>query len=200
MRVTFVTSNRHKVREIERILRPFDIELRWRRRRLPEPQANTLAEVVRSKLDAVPRSWDPVLVEDSGIFLDGLKGFPGVYSRYIYETIGLEGILRLLKGRPRGAVFRTVAGVRVRGRSFLVEGAVPGSVARTRRGRGGFGYDPIFIPIGSPQTYGEMGQAEKGRTSHRARAIQGVAAKLAPKSASARGSTAQEATPDVKRS
>jgi XTP/dITP diphosphohydrolase len=186
MRVTFVTTNSHKVREIQGILRPFGISVRWRRKALPEPQAETLGEVVRSKLEAVPTSWDPALVEDSGLFLDGLAGFPGVYSRYVYDTIGLEGILRLLRGRPRGAVFRTVAGVRIRGRPMLVEGVVPGSIARVRRGRGGFGYDPIFVPEGSRQTYAEMGRAEKGETSHRARAFRALAARLAPNSKNAR--------------
>jgi XTP/dITP diphosphohydrolase len=179
MRVTFVTSNPNKYREVRRILRPFGISVDWRRLELPEPQADSLAEVVRAKLEHVPRRRGVVLVEDSGLFIEGLGGFPGVYARYVYETIGLPGVLRLLKGKGRSAVFRTVAGVR-HGRSvWLIEGRSPGSIALTPRGSNGFGYDPVFVPTGSDRTYAQMPAVEKNRTSHRARAMRGVGRKLA---------------------
>ena len=149
MRVTFVTSNAHKYREIRETLRPFGIEVDWLRQELPEPQADDLREVVRAKLKQVPKRPNPVLVEDSGVFLSGLSGFPGVYSKNVYDTIGLDGILRLLRGKRRSAVFRTVAGVRVGARSWIVEGRVNGTIAVRPRGSHGFGYDPVFVPSGS---------------------------------------------------
>lgn len=178
MRVTFVTSNPHKFWEIRAILRPFGIDVAWRRQSLPEPQAQGLRDVVRMKLEHVPPQAGPVLVEDSGVFLRGLNGFPGVYSRYVYDTIGLDGVLRLLSGRSRAATFRTVAGLRIGRTVSFSEGRSPGSVARAPRGAHGFGYDPIFIPMGSRRTYAEMATEEKNRTSHRALAMRALARTL----------------------
>jgi XTP/dITP diphosphohydrolase len=174
MRVTFVTSNENKYREVQQVLRSFEISVDWRRRALPEPQAESLKEVVRAKLGNVPRQRGPVLVEDSGLFLTGLRGFPGVYARYAFERIGLPGILRLLKGKRRTAVFRTVAGLRYGRSQWFLEGRSSGSIAPAPRGSHGFGYDPVFIPSGSDRTYAQMPREEKNRTSHRARAIRAV--------------------------
>jgi XTP/dITP diphosphohydrolase len=178
MDVRFVSSNRDKFREVAEILRPFGIQSSWTRRALPEPQADRLELVIRSKLDALPRDGRTYLVEDSGLFLEGLGGFPGVYSAYIYRTIGLAGILRLLQGRSRSAVFRTLAGVR-RGRSsWWVTGATKGTIASKLRGEGGFGYDPIFVPSGERRSFAEMSLAEKNRFSHRGKAIRRAGARL----------------------
>lgn len=180
MDVRFVSTNRNKFREVAAVLGgEFDLRVRWIRRELPEPQADDLATVVRSKLSALPRSGATYLVEDSGLFLTGLGGFPGVYSAYIYETIGLRGILRLLDGRSRRAVFRTVAGVRRGGRTWMIEGTATGTIARRPRGRGGFGYDPIFIPTGERRTFAEMSAEEKDRRSHRGEAIRRAGRRLA---------------------
>lgn len=178
MHVTFVTSNPHKYREVREILRPFGLETAWLRKDLPEPQASDLREVVRAKLQHVPKRRTVYLVEDSGIFLAGLSGFPGVYSKYVYDSIGLEGILRLLEGKRRAAVFRTVAGVRIGPRSWTVEGRITGTIASRPRGTNGFGYDHLFIPSGSAKTYAEMSRQQKAQTSHRARAVRSAARRL----------------------
>ncbi len=175
----FVSSNPGKFREVREILGAYGVEVTWERRELPEPQADTLAEVVFSKLAALPRGSGPYLVEDSGLFLDALGGFPGVYSAYAYRTVGLEGILRLLRGRPRGAVFRTVAGVGAGPEQWTVTGATRGTIATRPRGSNGFGYDPIFVPKGLEHTFGELPASEKNRLSHRARAVRRVGRRLA---------------------
>jgi XTP/dITP diphosphohydrolase len=179
MDVRFVSSNPDKFREVSGILEPFGIRVRWLRRELPEPQSDRLEPVVLSKLADLPRDDRTYVVEDSGIFIDGLGGFPGVYSAYAYRTIGLAGILRLLRGRSRRAVFRTVAGVRHRGTTRLAEGISRGSIALRPRGTGGFGYDPIFIPSGERRTFAEMGPLEKAHLSHRGAAIRRVGRWLA---------------------
>jgi XTP/dITP diphosphohydrolase len=170
--LTLVTSNAEKVREVRDILRPYGIEVRARRRTLPEPQVDSLEEVVGAKLASVRDLPGWVAVEDSGIHFTGLSGFPGVYSAYAFRTIGLEGMLRLLKGRSRMARFRTVAGLRRGRQSWMFVGEVRGRAAPGLRGRGGFGYDPLFIPDGHPTTFGEMTPTEKSAISHRARAFQ----------------------------
>ena len=179
MDVGFVSSNPGKFREVRDLLAPFGLHTRWVRRTLPEPQADRLETVVRSKLAALPDDGRTYLVEDSGLFLEGLHGFPGVYSAYVYRTIGLAGLLRLLEGRSRNAVFRTVAGVRLGGRSWCVSGLSRGTIAPSLRGRGGFGYDPIFVPEGSARTFAEMPGPEKNRRSHRGAAIRRAGARLA---------------------
>jgi XTP/dITP diphosphohydrolase len=179
MRVTFVTSNASKVAEVRRIFAEYRIAVAWSRRSLPEPQCDRIEEVVAAKLTAAARPGRGVVVEDSGLFLHGVNGFPGVYSRFVYDTVGLDGILRLLANRPRGATFRTVAGYR-RGRTSLVAvGEVHGTISTRLRGTEGFGYDPIFLPEGTDRSFGEMTGAEKDRISHRGRAMRSLAQKIA---------------------
>ncbi|HUI38435.1 MAG TPA: non-canonical purine NTP pyrophosphatase [Thermoplasmata archaeon] len=177
--IAFVTSNRGKFVEVRSTLRPYGVRVRWSRRELPELQADALDEVVRGKLAAAGTGRTPVLVEDSGLFLDGLGGFPGVYSSYAYRTIGLRGILALLRGRPRGATFRTVAGLRLPDGVVMALGETVGTIARAARGSGGFGYDPIFLPKGERRTFAEMSLEEKNALSHRGRAIRALAEQLA---------------------
>ena len=171
MDLAFVTSNPGKVREAREILRPFGITVRPVRRVLPEPQADDLSTVVRAKLRAVPPSPRATLVEDSGIFLDDLGGFPGVYSAYAFRTLGLSGLLRLLPGRGRRATFRTVAGIRSGAVLRYFVGECRGRIAPSPRGRHGFGFDPIFVPDGERRTFGEMEPGEKLAISHRGRAL-----------------------------
>jgi XTP/dITP diphosphohydrolase len=179
MDVRFVSSNRNKFREVEEILRPLGIRTTWTRRTLLEPQADRLEPVIRAKLHALPSDGRAYLVEDSGLFLPGLAGFPGVYSAYVYQTIGLAGVLRLLEGKPRDAVFRTLAGVRRGPAVWWVAGESKGRIARRQKGTGGFGYDPIFVPEGEHRTFAEMPLEEKNRFSHRGRAVRRAGARLA---------------------
>lgn len=177
--VAFVTSNPGKFREAREILRPFGVRLRWLRQRLPEPQSDDLEEVARSKASAVRGVRGYILVEDSGLFVASLHGFPGVYSAHFLRIWGFPPILELLRRRPRAAVFRSVAVLR-HGRtlrSFV--GEVHGSIATRASGRQGFGYDPIFIPRGQRATFGRLPPDVKNAISHRARSMSLVGAHLA---------------------
>jgi XTP/dITP diphosphohydrolase len=140
----------------------------------------------------------PVLVDDAGLFVEGLGGFPGPYSSYVEDTVGVEGVYRLVTSdvAPAGddddpvypAAFRCVLAY-CDGDSLgaldtadpavavdddadlpvaLFEGVVPGRIVAPR-GDGGFGYDPIFEHEG--QTMAEMSPAEKNAVSHRGRAL-----------------------------
>lgn len=177
--VTFVSTNPGKFREVRDVLRPYDVRVRWRRRELPEPQADGLARVVAAKLDAVRdlRGW--VLVEDSGLFIPSLRGFPGVYSAHFLRVWKFGPIFELLKGRRRAAYFETVAGLRYGDRRWTFVGRVTGTVARRAAGRGGFGYDPIFVPDGWDRTFAQGTAEEKNEISHRARAVRQVGEFLA---------------------
>ncbi len=176
--VTFLSTNPGKAREVAEVLRPFGISVRWQRRELPEPQADTLEEVVRAKLASATSVRGTVLVEDSGLFIPALRGFPGVYSAHFLKIWKFDPIFELLRGRDRRAYFRTVAAVRHRTRTALFAGEVWGSIAHRPAGRNGFGYDPIFIPRGWRRTFGEVPAEAKNAISHRARAIRKVGAAL----------------------
>ncbi len=173
-----VTSNRHKLEEARAIVAPLGVRLRGRSRRLPEPQADTLEEVARAKLRSLGAIRGPVLVEDSGLFLEGLHGFPGVYSAYAFRTLGLDGLLRALADRPREARFRTVVGLRNGSRIHLFAGELAGRISREPRGSGGFGFDPIFEPRGGSRTLAELPPGTKNRISHRGLAFRAAARRL----------------------
>ena len=172
--VTFVSTNPGKIREIREILAPYGLTVRWKRRELPEPQADRIEEVVRAKLDAVADVPGRVMVEDSGLFIPSLHGFPGVYSAHILRIWKFAPILELLRTRPRAAFYRSVVGVRQGRRRWEFSGEVDGTIARRPAGTGGFGYDPIFVPTGWRRTFAEGSAAEKNAISHRGRAVRRV--------------------------
>jgi len=177
--LTFVTTNAGKYREVRELLRPYGVRVRWKRRSLPEPQTPKLETVVRSKLAAVRDLAGYVLVEDSGLFIPSLQGFPGVYSAHFYDLWRFGPLLELLRTRNRTASFRAVAGVRRGRRIWLFPGEVRGRIAARPAGAHGFGYDPIFIPDGRTRTFGQMSSAEKNQLSHRSQALHAVGRMLA---------------------
>jgi len=169
--VAFVSTSEGKFREAREVLRPYGVRLRWVRRSLVEPQADDLAEVARAKAASVRGLRGYVLVEDSGLFVPSLGGFPGVYSAHFLRIWGFPPLLELLRRRPRGAVFRCVAALR-RGRSVRTfVGEVEGSIARKASGEHGFGYDPLFVPRGYRSTFAELPASVKNALSHRGRAM-----------------------------
>jgi XTP/dITP diphosphohydrolase len=175
--LTFVTSNRHKFSEVSAILQEYEIPVEMASLELREIQADTLEEIAAEKArEACQRVNGPAMVEDTGLFIDGLNGFPGPYSAYVFRTVGNQGVLRLLDGAPdRRATFRSVfAYCRPGGSAECFPSGVGGTIALECRG-GGWGYDPIFIAEGaSGRTYGELGD-EKNRLSHRRIALQKLA-------------------------
>jgi XTP/dITP diphosphohydrolase len=175
----FVSTNPGKYRELRDVLGTFGVDVRWVRRELPEPQADDLETVVRSKLDAVATVRPPVVVEDSGLFVPSLAGFPGVYSAHFLKIWGFGPLLELLQHRDRAAYFRSVIGLRTEGRRTVFVGEVHGSIARRAAGRHGFGYDPIFVPDGWSRTFGQAPADAKNAISHRGRALQQLGAALA---------------------
>jgi XTP/dITP diphosphohydrolase len=172
--VGLVTSNPHKLKEFQHGLGSLGVRVRLLEVDCDEVQADTLEEVVHFCLDQIgARGHRDFILDDSGLFVRGLKGFPGVYSSYVFQTIGCEGILRLLDGQEdRGAEFRCCIGCQMEGLGrVIVTGVSPGMVIEDERGDKGFGYDPIFVPEGSSRTFAQMDLDEKGRFSHRGAAM-----------------------------
>jgi XTP/dITP diphosphohydrolase len=140
----------------------------------PEIQADTLEETIVPGLEWLMERHDrPLFIDDSGLFVDALKGFPGVYSSYVFRTVGCDGILRLMQGAgDRSARFECCIGFMAPGgKPHITRGVSKGSIASQKAGSGGFGYDPIFVPEGYSETFAQMEIAEKNKISHRGRAM-----------------------------
>lgn len=196
MRILFATGNRHKVSEASEILSHLGYEvdqllIHGQVPELIEPQAEGIEEVAISKVmqarDLVIGTEledSIILAEDSGLFIDSLRGFPGPFSSYVEGTIGLSGILHLIPPESgREAEFRAIAAVYIEGEILTGTGICSGVISREISGEMGFGYDPIFIPHdGDGRTCGEMSSTEKSSISHRGRALKEVSELLNPPS------------------
>jgi len=170
----FITGNRHKFEEAREVVARYGMKLKMRVVALPEIQSDDLAEIARwSAARACEAVGGPVLVEDAGLFIRALRGFPGPYSSFVFRAIGNEGVLKLMRGvSDRRAEFRSAVGYCEPGsRPVIFEGVVRGNIALAARGLQGFGFDPIFVARGSRRTFGEMSMAEKNKFSHRAKAM-----------------------------
>ncbi len=172
--VCLVTGNEHKVREAAMTLGRYGIRVERCPMRKLEVQSDDLVEIARTAAESLcGRGPDaPLLVEDAGLFVRRLRGFPGPYSDFAYRTIGVEGILRLLDGvEDRAAYFMAALCACWRGELACFSGVVEGTIALEPRGTGGFGFDPIFVPDGHTATFAELGEDVKSAISHRARAL-----------------------------
>ncbi len=169
----FFTTNPGKWTEVRERLSPLGWTVLQNRRPLMEPQADGLQEVARWKLGQLPRSGRWTLVEDSGLFVHGLRGFPGVYSAYALRTLGVTRLARITPRDDRKATFRAVMGLRrPTGESHFFQGVAEGTLALRPRGVEGFGFDPIFIPQGERRTFAQMAPSEKNLRSHRGHALE----------------------------
>ncbi|MEM1618193.1 MAG: XTP/dITP diphosphatase [Desulfurococcaceae archaeon] len=169
-KLCFVTSNIHKYNEVKPIAESLGIELELCTDLKLEIQSDSIEEVVlKSAMIAYAVLSKPVLVEDAGLFIEALNGFPGPYSSYVYRTIGIKGILKLMEGvKDRRACFKSASAVAFSKGVIVATGEVHGEIVLEPRGDKGFGFDPIFIPVGESRTFAEMTIEEKNSKSHRA--------------------------------
>lgn len=171
----FITTNLHKFQEVRRILSEYKIAtalLKVAAVEIQDDDPENIAKV--SAMDAVKNSGLPIFVEDAGIFIDALNGFPGPYSSYVYRTVGTKGVLKLMRNiKDRVAYFQAVVAFSSPTEEpTCFTGIVKGKISLKERGSSGFGYDPIFEPSkGDGRTFAEMSAEEKNRFSHRAKAI-----------------------------
>lgn len=168
--LTVVTGNKNKAAEIGAItgMPVTNVGLE-----IPEIQSLDVVEVAKAKArDAYDRLKVPVVVDDTGMRIEGLGGLPGALVVWFLDTVGPQGILRMMQGVPdrRASVSTCVAfcdGKTVE----AFEGVVSGCLTLEIRGANGFGYDPIFVPDGDDKTYAEMTSDEKNRKSMRSIAL-----------------------------
>ncbi len=185
MRLVLATTNAGKVREYRPLLHPFgfallglgDVGLG-----APDETAADFAGNAQLKARAAAAgSGLPALADDSGLCLAALNGGPGVHSARYAAGDYAAAMARLCAAAKDGAPHaRFVCALSLAvpdGRSWTYVGQIQGSIAPAPRGEGGFGYDPIFIPLGHGQTFAEMGAAKES-ISHRAQAWAQLAAAL----------------------
>jgi XTP/dITP diphosphohydrolase len=164
----FVSSNYHKYQEAKKILHSFGIRLGFFKYDLEEIQSSSLNEIASKKaVQAFQKCKKPIIVEDDGLFIDSLCGFPGPYSSYVFKSIGNKGILQLLK-QNRKAKFVSIISFCDDKNSKSFEAKIDGSISKTQNGKG-WGYDPIFIPKNLNKTFAEL--VNKNELSHRYKAL-----------------------------
>ncbi|MGH9379352.1 MAG: non-canonical purine NTP pyrophosphatase [Thermoanaerobaculia bacterium] len=179
-RFTLVTGNPGKLAEARRLCPlPFDaFELD-----LPEIQSLSFAEVARAKADEAWRHLGrPLVVEEAGLELAAWNGFPGPLVKWMLEAAGAAGIARTaLALSETRATARCLLLYRDAEREILAEGVTPGRIVEPR-GDCGFGWDPIFLPEGSNQTFAELTAEQKDTFSHRGRAWRDLVQQLTRRS------------------
>jgi XTP/dITP diphosphohydrolase len=173
----FVTGNVHKFNEACRVLAKYKISTAMLNLETVEIQDDNLEKIAKiSAIDAAKKSNLPVFVEDAGLFVTALNGFPGPYSSYVYRTMGTKGILKLMGNeKNRDAYFLSAVAFSTPQhqsdpKTFI--GRIEGRITHEEKGKQGFGYDPIFEPSGgNGKAFAEMTTIEKNKYSHRAQAL-----------------------------
>lgn len=182
MTIIFASNNEHKVKEIRSILGNSFTLLSLKDININEdiPENEPLLEGnALSKARYIYNATGMnVFADDTGLEIEALNGLPGVHSgRFAGEnknsSANIEKVLFLLgKTENRKARFRTVIALIFEKKEYLFEGLVNGTIISEKRGKEGFGYDPVFVPDGKNQTFAEMDLAGKNTISHRARAFE----------------------------
>lgn len=181
IRLVLATNNRHKINEIRKIL-PESYELMTLmeagvQEDLPETSSTIEGNAVQKAIRVWELTGCECIADDSGLEVDALDGRPGVHSAYFAgeprnDHRNLVFLLDQMEGvTNRSARFKTVIALVRAGEPFLFEGVVEGTLTNAARGTGGFGYDPVFVPVGFDKTFAELGEDVKNKISHRAQAL-----------------------------
>jgi len=181
MELIFATNNKHKLVEVQEIIgnqfKLISLSEAGFYNEIPENQ-NTLEGNAIEKARYIGNNC---FADDTGLEVEALNGEPGVFSaRYAGpENNSEKNIAKLLLNledqKNRKAQFRTVIALIINKREYLFEGTVKGSITKETRGMSGFGYDPLFVPLGYKKSFAEMSLTEKNKISHRAIAVNKLA-------------------------
>ncbi len=182
----FATNNKHKLEEIRQILQDKLLikslsEIGFNED-IPETNPTLEGNALQKAHYIFDRYHTNCMADDTGLEIEALGGKPGVYSaRYAGEKCSFEDnmnkVLAEMKNETnRKAKFRTIIALIWDGKEYLFEGEVTGIITTKKHGKGGFGYDPIFLPDGKSLTFAELPPEEKNRISHRGRATEKMVA------------------------
>jgi XTP/dITP diphosphohydrolase len=182
MKIVFATNNEHKLEEINNLLGDSFTLLNLKDVNISEDIPEDLPTLEGNALFKANYihtvTGMNVFADDTGLEIEALNGNPGVHSARFAGvhkdfSANTEKVLKLMKGKKkRFAKFRTVIALILDGSEYIFEGIVTGKIINQKRGTGGFGYDPIFVPDGENLTFAEMSLNEKNKISHRAMAFE----------------------------
>jgi len=178
MLIIFASNNKHKISEISLLLGDH-IQLKSLEESgifddIPEEEPTLEGNALSKARFVFERTGEAVFADDTGLETEALDGSPGVKSARFAgndkdSDANIEKLLTLLKDKKnRKARFRTVIALIINHKEHIFEGIIEGTIIDSKRGRGGFGYDPVFVPEGSDRTFAEMTIDEKNTMSHRA--------------------------------
>jgi len=169
-KIYFATTNENKLREAREILK---VVVEGVKLQIDEVQTLNPEEAAEKKAQAAYKAYGkPVLVEDTSLFFDALNGLPGVLVDYFMDSLGNEGLLRIMKNeKNRGIKAITTLSIFDGETNRTFKGEVFGSLAKKILGKSGFGWDPIFIPKGFDKSFAQMTSEEKNKISMRRKAF-----------------------------
>lgn len=176
MKIRFLSKNPHKITEATTILGPAGVEIIPVNLAIDELQSNDTERIVRDKaLRAFEKLGHPLFIEQTGLYLSRLHGFPGGLTQVFWDTIKADRMCEVFgSGTDTGVVARTRIGYCDGRRIHQFEGEIAGNIAPQPRGDRAFQWDCVFIPEGSDQTFAEMGE-RKNEISMRRRALDAFA-------------------------
>lgn len=164
MKILYVTGNKGKVSLANLIYKDLDVEIEQYDMETPEIQADDCKEVAAFSAEfAANMLGKPVLKNDSGLVIEGLNGFPGVYAKYVENVLGADGFIKLMEGIDNRKCYwvEALAYCEPNHEPVVFESRTYGSIAISPRKLRGFEYDYIFIPDGETRTYSEMTEEEQ---------------------------------------
>jgi XTP/dITP diphosphohydrolase len=177
MDIHFITHNPSKFEEASNIAKEYNISVNWFDHEYEEPQEDKLETIARKSCLRIMQEKSELktlhfFLEDAGLFIKSLNGFPGPYSAYVFRTIGNNGILNLMKDiENREACFKSVIAYYNGNTIETFTGITEGTITQSVIGKGGFGFDPIFKPKDNNQTFAEMTLTTKNLYSHRQKSL-----------------------------
>lgn len=173
----FITANSMKAREAREILAKFGIEIQQRMLEIDEIQDKDAERVAKRKaLDSFRMIKKPLIVEDTGLYIHAMNGYPGTLIKHFFNSIGPQGILEYLHGKDRSAEAVTVvACCDSTGKVKTFRGKVAGRISEYVADGYNFAWDRIFVPAGYDKTYAEIGAEVKNRISQRRLALHNFA-------------------------
>jgi XTP/dITP diphosphohydrolase len=175
----FVTTNKHKISEVQEIMKKFSIKVIQINQKYDEDHDDSMEDISRKAAQRLAKELKkPLTVEDTGFFFEAYDNFPGPLSKFIAATIGYEGIMRLLQGKNRKSYAKTVVGFCIPGKEPIIfEGVMKGCISEKvyDMDKDIMPYERIFIPEGYEVTLSGLSRDIKNTISHRKKAFEKLA-------------------------
>jgi len=172
--ISFITGNKSKFKEAEEIMKEINVKLTQEDLKFNEVRSTDQEKVVIEKArNAFNALKKPVITDDTAIYFSAYNKFPGTYTNYVFESLGFEGILRLLKGKSRKAYFKTILCYKDKKTEKIFSGIWEGTISPNVKGNFNpdWQYNGIFVPKGSKKFLSQISIEERAKNSHRKKAF-----------------------------